>query len=121
MRTCQSAKSRRLLGSLSAPNASRPFISRFQPIPPPMKKPLLCCHVRPALAVVRLLIGEVAGAIVSMVRMRGPVNVSVSEFGTLPVSSKIPRSGLRDGNPTPAPQRNAPLAESTSSGSPRNS
>jgi hypothetical protein len=83
-------------------------------MPPPMKKPLRCCHVMPAFAVVKLLIGEVAGAMVSMLWMR-PVNVSVSELGTLPVSSKIPRSGLRDGNPTPAPHLNAPLAESTSS------
>ena len=78
-----SRRSRRCCsGRSSVPNASRSFIGKFQPMPPPMKKPLRCCHVMPAFAVVKLLIGELTGAIVSTVRMRGPVNVSVSEFGT---------------------------------------
>ena len=40
-----------LLGSLSTPKASRSFIGKFQPMPPPMKKPLRCCQVMPAFAV----------------------------------------------------------------------
>ena len=52
---------------------------------------------------------------------RPPVMVTVSLDGTTPFISAVMRMKLREGNPTPAPQRNAPPGASKPSGLPRNS
>ena len=50
-----------------------------------------------------------------------PVIVIESFDGSSPLTSAFTRNGLRDGNATPVPQRNAPVGASKPSGLPRNS
>src|SRR5262249_55043672 len=52
---------------------------------------------------------------------RTPLKVIVSLFGTWPFNSPVTRRKLRDGKPTPAPHRNAPVGASKLSGCPRTS
>src|SRR5215471_689681 len=88
--------------------------------PPPAKKPLWCCHVRPR--------SICSGDFASYVNPAGAnepsspsscVLVFSSDFVyASPLSSAVKRSALREGNPAPTPQRN-PFVVSVSSGVPR--
>ena len=68
-------------------------------MPPPTKKPLRCCQVRPAVARVSFSVFEIDGATELSIptisagrdRDRHP------DDGTTPFNSSTPRSGLREG------------------------
>ena len=65
---------------------------------------------------------RVGARVPSVPRSVVPVSrLAVSADGRFPFNSAVIRAGLREGNPTPAPQRNPPLGVSKPAGFPRTS
>ncbi len=64
-----------------------------------MKNPLRSCHVAPKFARVMFSVADTIGErLLSTPRIRAPVIVTASEFGTTPFNSTTPRSREREGN-----------------------
>ena len=102
--------------------AARSCIGSVQLTPPPTKKPPFDCQLIAKVARVRFSVDDTIGAMLpSTPTIDAPVIVAASLLTTNPLISAMPRSALRDGNPAPAPQRNAPVGASMPSGWPRNS
>src|SRR5215217_6958579 len=89
----------------------------FQLTPALANRPFFAWNVRPSVARVRFSVADVTGARVeSMPTIDVPVIVATPLEGICPLSSPESRNGLRDGNATPVPQRNAPVGASIPSG-----
>src|SRR5689334_21035045 len=107
-------------------------MGRFQLTPPPTKNPFRSCQLIAAVARVMFSVADEIGGILPSLPTRNgtvsavdpplePVIVAVSLLTRKPFSSATMRSGLRVGNPAPAPHRNAPVGVSNPSGLPRHS
>ena len=81
----------------------------FQLTPAPKKKPFFVCAVMPRSRVMFSVSATKMERLPSM-PMSGvvPLSVAPSFDGMSPFNSAVTRSQFRDGNPRPAPQRNAP-------------
>src|SRR5580765_5332590 len=106
------------MSSWSSENrVSLAFDGTFQLTPAPKKKPFFVCAVNPNVARVMFSVFEtVGGKLKSKPRsVFGLLMVAVSSDGRKPFNSPVTRNQLREGKPTPAPQRSAPPGVSKSS------
>src|SRR6516165_6278646 len=105
--------------SVNAP--LRASVGTFQLTPAPKKTPFFVWYVRPRVARVMFSVLDVSGEMLPSTPTSAVVVVAVLLDGTLPFNSPMTRSGLRDGNAAPTPQRNAPPGTLKPSGLPRHS